>query len=177
MIVIELIGGPGSGKTTTAAQLWGYLKDNGIFCEYLREPAQEEIYKRGNLNRITQLHLTTKLMQKLHERQLEGVKICIVDTPILGPFLYSSLNDRMFEVFSSINDEIREIFDVRTVFITRTEHSHWRSQGRTEATLEQAKLIDSKTLDTYQDHCVEVIQVLKGIETKPEILAVKLELI
>ena len=37
MIVVNLFGGPGCGKSTTAAWLFNQLKERGINCEYVTE--------------------------------------------------------------------------------------------------------------------------------------------
>ena len=46
-IVINLLGGPGSGKSTIAYDLAGYLKKIGVNCEYISEFVKQRVYEKN----------------------------------------------------------------------------------------------------------------------------------
>ena len=45
-IVINLLGGAGSGKSTIALELATSLKKMGVNCEYINEFAKQKVYKK-----------------------------------------------------------------------------------------------------------------------------------
>ena len=47
-LVINLIGGPCSGKSTIAAELFARLKKMGVHCELVTEYIKERIYEENN---------------------------------------------------------------------------------------------------------------------------------
>ena len=46
-LVINLFGGPGCGKSTIAALLFGKLKQNGINCEMALEYAKDKVWEES----------------------------------------------------------------------------------------------------------------------------------
>jgi hypothetical protein len=46
-IIINLIAGPGSGKSTVAAGLFNYLKIKGFYCELISEVTKDLTYSRS----------------------------------------------------------------------------------------------------------------------------------
>lgn len=48
MLVINLFGGPSTGKSTTAAEIFVYLKKKKINCEYITEYAKDKTWEVGS---------------------------------------------------------------------------------------------------------------------------------
>ena len=54
-LVINLIGGPCSGKSTIAAELFARLKKMGIHCELVSEYIKERIYEENKTMPVNQI--------------------------------------------------------------------------------------------------------------------------
>ena len=82
MKVINFFGGPGCGKSTTAAGLFYKLKKAGINVELINEYAKDKVWE-GHTNILEdQLYVFAKQLRKI--RRLENkVDIVISDSPIL----------------------------------------------------------------------------------------------
>lgn len=80
-IIVELIGGPGCGKSTTAAGLFHLLKLQGKSVELISEWVKKWAWEEREIKPTDQLYITAKQMQK--ETDLIGkVDYIITDSPI-----------------------------------------------------------------------------------------------
>lgn len=100
-MIIDFIGCPRSGKTTTAARVFANLKEAGFNCEYVTEQARLYIAEKRvsqNLKPTDTLVLTDIDQRQIMSRQLEHldlmVKSCgddaliVTDTSPLNSLLY-----------------------------------------------------------------------------------------
>lgn len=90
-LVINLFGGPGSGKSTTAALLFGYLKQRGYNVELVTEYAKELVWEERNRTLGNQVYLLGKQTNRLE--MLRGkVDAIITDSPLLLCSIYKHEN-------------------------------------------------------------------------------------
>jgi len=84
--VINLFGGPGTGKSTRAAQIFQQLKDLGVNAELVREYAKEWAWAGRKITADDQDYIGAK--QRRRESSLYGkVDVIVTDSPvILSPF-------------------------------------------------------------------------------------------
>lgn len=90
--VVNLFGGPGIGKSTTAARLFAELKDSGVNAELVQEYVKGWAWEgRSAPTHLDQLYLTAK--QARREQLLYGkVDVIVTDSPLLlGPFYCSKM--------------------------------------------------------------------------------------
>ena len=64
MKIINLIGAPGSGKSTTAAGIFYNLKMKGIKCELLTEYAKDRVWEENFMALNDQLYIFAKQNHK-----------------------------------------------------------------------------------------------------------------
>lgn len=142
-IVINLIGGPCSGKSTAASALFAELKKTGMAVELLQEPIKKHIYndERGIItNQIAlfgeQLYNLSCLSQKVD---------CIVqDGSLLLNAVYDQTNNQLFKALV-----IQEYNKFRNLdfFINRGDIP-FQEYGRIH-TYDESVELDQKIRDVY----------------------------
>jgi ABC-type multidrug transport system ATPase subunit len=62
--IINLFGGPGSGKSTTAAYLYAGLKNQGVNAELIREYVKDWAYESRTVGVFDQLYFFGKQVRR-----------------------------------------------------------------------------------------------------------------
>lgn len=145
MNVINLLGGPGVGKSTTAAYLYYRFKKAGFRTELVGEAAREIIYNSDP--RVTapqlidnQLLISGMQYERLLRLKRHRVEVAISDSPLVQGALYVS-DEQTNEVLSTL-ERLSNNFDNTYVFIQRELGIYDReSRTQTEA---QALVLDAK---------------------------------
>jgi hypothetical protein len=131
MKVINLFGGPGSGKSTTAAGLFFKMKMSGKInsVELVTEFAKDLVYaeRLKELKPENQMYITVKQYSRLY-RLIDNVDYIITDSPIIQGLLYTPLT--YFPSFKPLVKEIFRSFENINIFLNRTKP--YRSFGRTQ---------------------------------------------
>lgn len=136
-LVINLIGGPGSGKSTTMAGLFYWLKKRGINCEmateYVKDKAWEEDYRTMD----DQIYIIGKQFHRI-SRLIDKVDIVIMDTTLLSSIIYDknkseALKQLCIEAFNRFNN---------LVFFIKRNNASYQTSGRRENS-EEALAIDA----------------------------------
>jgi len=154
MIVVNLIGGPGSGKSTGAAYVFAQLKMKGINCEIVPEWAKEQVWERRQKPFENQLYVLGKQSYRLSRLRNE-VDIVITDSPILmGAFYCQSLPyaKDFTEVLVGVHNE----YDNMNFFVKRVKPYNPKGRFQDE---EGAKNIDKEILKLYEKFEKGMIEV------------------
>ena len=124
-IVINLIGGPCSGKSTQAAKLFSALKERGIRAELLTEKIKPYIYEKNNSAINCQIKL---FAEELYELQnLNGkCDIIVHDGSLINNVVYDLSNNHLFH--SLVIQEFNKFNNI-TFFLNR-EDIPFESFGR-----------------------------------------------
>lgn len=103
--VINLIGGPGTGKSTLAAELYAKMKRQGLDVEMVREVAKEWAYDGKEIGPFEQLCILGEQIKK--ESALFGkVKYVVTDSPVLlGSYYFQRNHDELF-----MNDMVKHYY-------------------------------------------------------------------
>lgn len=162
-VVINLIGGPCSGKSTVAAGIFYELKKMGINCEMALEFAKDKVWEESYRTLDDQIYIFGKQYHKLW-RLNNKVDVIITDSPLLVSLYY---NKEDSDYFNDLVLECYNKFENYTYFLKppQTYVESGRMQTEKEArqignTLEKL-LIDNniiyESLQVGKDNVVEKI--------------------
>ena len=154
--VINLVGGPGSGKSTAMAGVFYNLKKLGINCEIVTEYVKDKVWEESYYVMKDQLYLSAKYYHKLW-RVADKVDYIITDSSLLSGVLY--YEDRT-ETFERLMIEQYNKFDNILYFLNRDD-SFFQTVGRIED-LEKSKEIDIKIKDFLDKYKIPYKEINAG---------------
>lgn len=99
--VINLFAGPSAGKTTNAAELFGYMKRKRYSVEYASEYAKELAYNKSRAIE-DQLHVFGEQHQRLY-RLFKETDYIITDSPLFLSIWYVRDSLKKYREHESIN--------------------------------------------------------------------------
>lgn len=143
--VVNLYGGPGTGKSTTAAAVFAELKFRGVNCEYVQEYAKDKAWEFGtnHLGVPKVFQAQEYLFGKQHFRMrrcAEDVEVIITDCPLFLGLIYMPDD---FPI-PSLRPAIREAYDIYdnlNIFLVRNKPYNPKGRFQTE---EKAKELDGQ---------------------------------
>jgi hypothetical protein len=152
--IVNLFGGPGSGKSTIASGIFYELKKQGISVEMPYE-FPKEVYWEENHSQISDQLFILANQHRGIVRSYGKVDFIIVDSPILLSSVYrnsyttdypSNLYDDHFDEFIL---NLFNKYDNYNFFLNRTPDYEKTGRFQTE---DMSNLIDSKILKILQNH-------------------------
>ena len=166
MKVINLFGGPGSGKSTTAAGTFFKMKSTEKFgkVELVTEFAKDMVYA-GRLRELkgNQLYITVKQYHRM-ERLRGQVDYIITDSPIVQSIIYTPTN--YFKSFEPLLLELHNSFDNINIILNRTKE--YKEYGRTQ-TEEEARKLDFSIRRFFNANKI-IHSVVDGNKDAPEVI-------
>jgi nicotinamide riboside kinase len=136
-LVVNLYGGPGSGKSTIMAGIFSELKWMGINCEMGPEYAKEKVWEESLKILNNQIYVFGKQLHTLI-RVVDKVDVVITDSPLLLSLVYG---DNECEHFKKLVLDVYDRFNNLDIFLTRVKK--YNPSGRLQ-TKEEAIEIDVK---------------------------------
>ncbi len=153
-IVVNLFGGPGSGKSTQALGVTYKLKLNGINCEYVSEHAKDLVWREDYGSLKNQIAVFGKQHDKLFHLK-DKVDVIVTDSPAIMGLLYCD-----WELVSptlknlAIDEFNREDVVNLNIMLKRGERPY-DPNGR-EQTEEEAKQMDKDVRSLLSDLGIRV---------------------
>ena len=144
-LVVNLLGGPGTGKSTTRAEIFAALKWKGVECEEAPEFAKEIVWGEITNKLKDQNYIFGKQAHRLF--RLRGqVNVVITDSPLLLSILYGQNMVPTFEPY--VLDTIGT-YNNLNIFLNRTKP--FNPKGRLQSS-DEAKGLDTSILDLLHKH-------------------------
>lgn len=147
-LVVNLVAGPGAGKSTTAAGTFFELKQRGVNCEYVPEFAKDLVWEDRTNVLGNQVYILGKQYHRLW--RLQGkVDVIVTDCPL---FLAVHYGDHMSEAFKSLALELFNGMDNMTFYLERAKAYNPAGRVQTE---DKAKQIDQELWSLLNTHDVD----------------------
>lgn len=135
-LVVNLLGGPGCGKSTVAASIFSELKFYGIDCELAAEYAKDLVWEKRHKTFENQIYLFGKQHHRIN-RLVGEVDVIITDSPILLTPIYDVHKRKTLEKL--VLEEYHK-FNNYNIFLKRRKE--YNPNGRNENE-QEAKKIDN----------------------------------
>lgn len=130
MIVVNLFGVPGAGKSTGAAYIFAELKMNGVNAELITEFAKDKVWEENKEAFKNQSYIFGKQSYRM-SRCKDKVDVIVTDSPLPLSIFYNKdevlgedFNQTVMSVFNSYNN--------RNYLLTRTKPYNPKGRHQTE---------------------------------------------
>ncbi len=133
-LVVNLYGGPGTGKSTTAAALFALLKTDGVNAELATEYAKDIVWEGRDYLLTDQIYIFAKQNRKF-ARLFGKVGVIVTDSPLLLCYHYSQ-NEHLLALAR------QEMAPARHVHAMLTRQKAYNPSGRTQNE-SQAREVDT----------------------------------
>lgn len=155
-LVINLYGGPGTGKSTNAALVFGKLKLAGIRAELATEYAKDLVWEERHNALGFQPYVLAKQMWRI-ERVRHKVEAVITDSPILLGLIYSEGMPARAE-WNEFLLAVHRSWDTADFFLRRPPEKTFDPSGRSQ-TEDEAKALDGVIHGMLEQHVVAYSEV------------------
>ncbi len=152
-LVINLIGGPCSGKSTIAAELFARLKKMGVKCELVPEYIKERIYDEHNLVINDQIYLFAQELHQLNNK-LNKIDVIIHDGSLLLNVQYDKENNKYLHEL--VIYEYKKFHNI-DFFLCRN-NIKFENYGRIHNENE-SKIIDNQIKNLYHKYNLNFIEL------------------
>lgn len=150
--VINLYGGPGTGKSTTAAHTFALLKQAGVNAELVTEYAKDKVWENSFGVLANQVYVLGKQYHKMF-RLIGKADVIVTDSPLLFSLYYGKSLNRPFK---DLVVSLYKSMDNIDIFLNRVKVYNPVGRMQTE---EQAKDIDlqlKQLLGAYSVSCIAI---------------------
>lgn len=151
-LVINLVGGPGSGKSTTAAGVFYELKQMGVNCELITEYAKDKTWEGSQSTLSDQLYVFGKQHHRMFPK-IGQVDVIITDSPLILSLIYGN---HMKDSFKTLVKETFDDFWNMNYYIVRKKPYNPSGRNQTE---EEAKAIDVITRNVLKENNIPFTEI------------------
>lgn len=166
LTVVNILGGPGVGKSTVATDLFSKMKRRQLKVELLYEFAKWVVYDQHTSLLTEQDYIVAN--QHRQQRRLVGqVDYAVLDSSLLLGLCYLPPNyPPSFSAF--VLDTFMSYTNIN-IFLTRNPDIPYETFGRTQ-TEDEAKDVDTKVKMLLDLHHIPYYEVMSGSDSADQIL-------
>ena len=150
-LVINLIGGPGCGKSTAASGLFYALKKLQVNAELSLEWVKNKVYEESFHCMDDQIYIFAKQHHKLFVLQ-DKVDVVVTDCPLLNSLVYGERRDSFDAMVMDLFNEFNNL----NIVIRRKQE--YVTDGRIE-TAEEAMNIDDKYIEIMKKNNIPYLEI------------------
>ena len=152
-LVVNLFAGPGAGKSTLAAEVFGKLKRRNINCELVGEYAKQKVWEESFRVLGFQPQVFGKQTGAIL-RLLGQVDIVVTDSPILLSVVYGKSEPEEFS--AAVGAYFKRQWSLN-VFVNRVKPYNPKGRMQTE---DEAKEVDIRVKSLLQDNGIDFLEVV-----------------
>lgn len=152
-LVINLIGGPCSGKSTIAAELFARLKKMSIHCELVSEYIKDRIYEENQTMPKNQIAIFGMEHYNISNK-LGKVDVIVHDGSFINNIIYKTEENKYFD--DLIISEYKRFWNLD--FFIKRGNIEFETYGRIH-NLKQSKELDKTIKETYDNYELSYIEV------------------
>lgn len=119
MILVNLFGAPGAGKSTGAAYIFSQLKMRGINAELVTEFAKDKVWEESKAVFENQAYIFGKQYFRI-SRCADKVDVIITDSPLLLSLVYNK-NPILGENFNNVVRDVAASYNSKNYYLTRVK--------------------------------------------------------
>ena len=152
-LVINLIGGPCSGKSTIAAELFARLKKMGVHCELVSEYIKDRIYEENQTIPKNQIAIFGMEHYNISNK-IGKVDVIVHDGSFINNIIYKADENKYFD--DLIISEYKKFWNLD--FFIKRGNIEFETYGRIH-NLKQSKELDKIIKETYDSYGLSYIEV------------------
>lgn len=159
MILVNLFGAPGAGKSTGAAYIFSQLKMRGINAELVTEFAKDKVWEGSKAVFENQAYIFGKQYFRI-SRCADKVDVIVTDSPLLLSILYNNDED-LGGTFDAVVRRVAKKYNSKNYYLKRVKDynpaGRFQSEEESdEIAIELKRLLDREGVD-YQVRRGDVI--------------------
>ncbi len=145
MKIINIFGGPGTGKSVTAANLFAEMKKKQLNCELVTEYAKELVYDESYKVMENQIWIFANQHHRMN-RLKEKVDYIVTDAPLFNSIVYSGKGEENKAFHNFVLGEFNK-YNNLNIFLER--ETEYRKEGRYQD-LDGAIEIDNEVIRCFK---------------------------
>lgn len=165
MIIVNLFGVPGAGKSTGAAYIFSQLKMKGVNAELITEFAKDKVWENNEKVFKNQMYLFGKQSFRI-SRVEDEVDVIVTDSPLLLSIFYNS-NPILGDNFNTLVADVFHSYNNVNYLLTRTKPYNPSGRHQTE---EESKALEQPMRQLLKDWNVEYKDALGEIASYDKIV-------
>lgn len=159
MVVVNLFGAPGAGKSTGAAYVFSKLKMSGVNAELVTEFAKDKVWEESKEVFNNQAYIFGKQYFRM-SRLRNKVDVVITDSPLLLSAFYNR-SQTLGDDFNKVVNNVFNSFDSINVLVKRSKE--YNCNGRFQSEVE-SDFIANRMTDFLTKYSVGYCTLLGNID-------------
>lgn len=160
MLVINLFGAPGAGKSTGAAYVFSQLKMAGVNAELVTEFAKDKVWEESRAVFQNQAYIFGKQYFRI-SRLNKKVDVVITDSPILLSSFYNK-DDILGKELDALVTKVFNSYKSMNVFVDRAKPYNPAGRFQTEKESDQLSADLVKFVEAHGVSCKHYMGDLNG---------------
>ena len=152
MIVVNLCGAPGAGKSTGAAYIFSKLKMANVNAELVTEFAKDKVWEESHVVFENQLYMLAKQYFRI-TRCEKKVDVIVTDSPIILSLIYNTDTERLGNDFDKLVLHLFNSYNNMNYFINRVKPYNPVGRFQTE---QQSDEISNRIKNIFYENNIEI---------------------
>jgi len=170
-VIINLVGGPGTGKSLYSSYLFTMLKLNGFNVEFTQEYAKDLVWRK-KYEILRNQHIVSYHQYQALKGASKYVRAVITDGSLIHSYYYNRYTKKNYSNVKKTEKRIDKFinkFDNIVIYLKRNPKYPYQQEGRYQ-TEEEAKAIDEKMKNILKEKNIKYIEIMADMENTGKML-------